>query len=118
MEKIYLHQLFQEISARLICPQCKKKISAQSLKIKESHKNICVFEAHCNHCDNVVNISAVVEAQLSKEGNKMNASSRISQNNSPISLEEIQDLKKILYRPSHSFSSLFRPQPPYNNPSI
>ncbi|MBT4937429.1 hypothetical protein HON22_05945 [Candidatus Peregrinibacteria bacterium] len=109
MEKLHLHQLFQELGSRLVCPHCKKKIPAQALNLKDSQGNACIFEAVCENCGNIANISALVESRPTQEAQKMNASSRISTiKNTPITLAEISEMKKALLHPRTSFAELFK----------
>lgn len=107
---MHFHQLFLELSQKVICPQCKQKISPLSLELRSSNENSCVFEATCDKCGNIANISAIVETQVTEEGQKLNASSRIHNSNVvhfPISEQEIGQLKdQIISR--GSFQTLFK----------
>lgn len=109
MEQIHFHRLFQEIGTKLICPQCRQKISPLALSLKDSSQNTCLFEAECEYCGNTAHISAVVETQLTEEGQKMNASSRIQNTliHTPITITELENLKSSLQTPS-SLDLLFQ----------
>lgn len=116
MEKLHLHQLFQELGSRLVCPNCKKKIPAQSLNLKDSQGNACIFEAVCENCGNVANVSALVESRPTQEAQKMNASSRISTiKSTPITISEISEMKQTLLDPATSFTELFKSDSDFNN---
>ncbi len=95
MKQFHLHQLLQELSSRLICPHCKKKIPIQNLDLKESNESTCVFEAKCESCENPVSVNAIIETHdMSKVINPI--SHPLEQNvipQTPITNQEIDILK-------------------------
>ena len=108
MEQFHIHQLFQEISNKLICPACEEKISPLALELKSSEGNTCNFEAACSKCGNIASVSAIVETQVTTEGQKMNASSRIQAggNHTPIQEAEIKFAHDNM-KTHNSFTDLF-----------
>ncbi|HPO05622.1 MAG TPA: hypothetical protein PLQ36_00770 [Candidatus Gracilibacteria bacterium] len=94
----------------MVCPHCNKNIPVSALELKESNDQSCTFEATCEFCHNTVGISAVIETQLSSEGQKMNSSSRLSQREKElgkIQYAEASILKQTLENFS-SFKNIFK----------
>lgn len=99
MRQSYIHQLFSEISSKLVCQKCKKKIAIDNLEIKETSDSTCLLEVHCSKCDNIMNISASIETQVTEVGKKMNASSIIQQKSEldvPVSEREVGEVRRQL----------------------
>ena len=111
MEQSHLHQLFKQISSKLNCPKCNHKIPPQKIQIVFSLKNVCQFEAICDQCGNTAGISAIVESEITTDGKKLNASTRIEKSNkyidTPIKEKEIQSIRTLSNKFS-SFKLLFR----------
>jgi len=109
MEQIHLHNLLKEISSRLTCPHCKDKINIQNIELKSQHKNLCNFDAHCEKCNNTLQINAVVESKPSENAQKMNISSQIQEEketHTAITESEVKDIKSRLQK-SQSIKDLF-----------
>ena len=108
MEQFHLHHLLQELGSKLSCPQCKKKIPVQNLKIKSSQGNTCSFDAKCKECGNVVNINAVVETHAvgaKKEDNSISETT-ISNITTEINYDDVVQMNKLL-KSVRSFKEVF-----------
>jgi len=115
MEQFHLHQLFKELSSKLVCPKCNKKIAIHDIELKSSVGNTCIFEAECAECSNVMNISAMVQVNPPNPPNAtapLKNASKVDFNindiyKTPITDYEINAIKTGV-KQVKSFKSLFR----------
>jgi len=107
MKQFHLHHLFQELSAKLTCPQCKKKIRVQDLELANFAGNQCTFEAKCLECGNLIAVNAVVESQSITSIEPASSEEEII-DVTPVSNDDIDTVKRMLYA-QKSFKDIFKP---------
>lgn len=105
-----IHEIIEQISQTLDCPQCKSRILPQNIAITDIVGSDCTFDVLCNRCETEMTLSAHVEKTTADEARTHNRSSQYLHDSAveePISAEDVLQIREELKRFCGSFIETF-----------
>jgi DNA-directed RNA polymerase subunit M/transcription elongation factor TFIIS len=105
-----IHEIIEQISQTLDCPQCKNKILPHNIVITDIVGADCTFDVRCERCETEMTLSAHIEKTTVDEAKTHNRSSQMLHDqlvDEPISEEDVQTMKYELAHFCGSFIETF-----------
>ncbi len=105
-----IHEIIEQISQTLDCPQCKHRILPHNIAITDIVGADCTFDVKCARCETEMTLSAHIEKTVTDAAKTHNLSSRLSHDTKiekPISAEDVETMKYELAHFCGSFIEAF-----------
>lgn len=105
-----IHEIIQQISQTLDCPQCKNRILPNNIAITDIVGADCTFDVKCVRCETEMTLSAHIEKTIADAAKTHNRSSQVMHDSAvetPISAEDVNMIKYELAHFCGSFIETF-----------
>ena len=105
-----IHEIIEQISQTLDCPQCKSRILPNNIVITDIVGADCTFDVLCERCETEMTLSAHIEKTTADTARTHNRSSQIVHDQNveePISAEDVARIRHELAHFCGSFIETF-----------
>lgn len=105
-----IHEIIEQISQTLDCPQCKTRILPNNIAITDIVGADCTFDVKCKRCEAEMTLSAHIEKTVADAAKTHNRSSQMIHDrlvDAPISAEDVLAVKFELSHFCGSFIEAF-----------
>ncbi len=105
-----IHEIIEQISQTLDCPQCKTRILPNNIVITDIVGSDCTFDVRCMRCEAEMTLSAHIEKTTADIAKTHNRSSQMIHDrfvDEPISIDDVQTIKYELAHFCGSFIEAF-----------
>lgn len=103
-----IHEIISQISQTLDCPECKSKVLPHNITITEIIDQDCMFDVCCHKCKTEMTLSAHIEKTAAEKVMHQTHSEPVfNENETPVSLRDVEAIKKELNSFCGSFIETF-----------
>jgi hypothetical protein len=105
-----IHEIIEQISQTLDCPQCKTRILPNNIVITDIVGSDCTFDVRCMRCEAEMTLSAHIEKTTADVAQTHNRSSQMIHDSAvdePISAQDVLNMKYELAHFCGSFIETF-----------
>ena len=105
-----IHEIIEQISQTLDCPQCRTRILPHNIAITDIVGADCTFDVRCQRCETEMTLSAHIEKTTVDEARTHNRSSQYLHDTTvdePITAEEVEMMRNELKHFCGSFVETF-----------
>jgi len=105
-----IHEIIEQISQTLDCPQCKTRVLPHNIVITGIMGSDCTFDVRCERCETEMTLSAHIEKTTVNDARTNNRSSQIIHDqyvDEPVTEEEVRLMREELKNFCGSFIETF-----------